>query len=330
MVVVSHSWQLGGYGPQPQVGGVALGTWSVCGFFVISGYLITRSRLSGRPAIEFYWARFLRIFPAFIVCLLVIAFVAAPLSTAIGPGQYSLVDAIGYVYHNLFLYPPVYGQQSIGDTLNTVPFANNWDGPLWTLFYEAACYVFIGIFVSVIRRRYLATSLTISFIVVTIAASAFYSRSLAVNELVVIAAPLLVAFLAGGVVYLCGNHINAGPVMVVLAIAALALATASGFAVTLAPLPLAFLIVKLGNVLPLQKVGSRYDISYGIYIYGCVVQQLLALIFPGGAISVWAFVSLSILITVPLAFLSSALIEKPALTLKTRVPQLREPAAAPA
>ena len=55
------------------------------------------------------------------------------------------------------------------------------------------------------------------------------------------------------------------------------------------------------------------------------MQQLLALAFPNGVISVWAFVALSIALTLPLAFLSSAFIEKPALKLKDRVPQLRAP-----
>ena len=241
-----------------------LGTWSVFGFFVISGYLITRSRLSGRPAVDFYWARFLRIYPAFFVCLLVIAFIAAPMSTVIGPGNYGLVDAVGYVYRNLFLYPPIYGQLGIGDSLNTVPFANTWDGPLWTLFYEAACYVLVGVLVSIIRGRHLPAVVLILFVVATVAAAAFYSRTVVVNELWIVSAPLFVAFLAGAVMYLFGDSLNAGPLMVLVALVALVAATTSGFAVAFAPLPLAFLMIRLGSILPLQKVGSRYDISYGI------------------------------------------------------------------
>ena len=70
MVIVSHAWPLGGFGRDPQIGGIAVGRWAVAGFFVISGYLIASSR--GRtPFLTFLWRRFLRIFPGLWVCLLV-------------------------------------------------------------------------------------------------------------------------------------------------------------------------------------------------------------------------------------------------------------------
>ncbi|MGO4582865.1 hypothetical protein AB4Z38_03085 [Arthrobacter sp. 2RAF6] len=36
-VIVSHSWWLGGYGPEPSLYGIKLGTAGVMGFFAISG-----------------------------------------------------------------------------------------------------------------------------------------------------------------------------------------------------------------------------------------------------------------------------------------------------
>ena len=62
MVIVSHSWWLGGYGPEPQPGGVKLGTWAVIGFFGISGYLITQSRVQARTTWSYARARFPRIY----------------------------------------------------------------------------------------------------------------------------------------------------------------------------------------------------------------------------------------------------------------------------
>jgi peptidoglycan/LPS O-acetylase OafA/YrhL len=51
LVVVSHAWPLTGLEPEPGFGGANLGTWAVFGFFAISGFLITRSRLrTRRPA----------------------------------------------------------------------------------------------------------------------------------------------------------------------------------------------------------------------------------------------------------------------------------------
>jgi peptidoglycan/LPS O-acetylase OafA/YrhL len=78
MVIVSHSWWLGGYGTEPQPGGVKLGSWAVIGFFGISGYLITRSRIQASSALSYCRARFLRIFPGLAACVAVVAFVIAP------------------------------------------------------------------------------------------------------------------------------------------------------------------------------------------------------------------------------------------------------------
>ena len=72
-VVFSHSITLGLFGSEWILGRTTLGTVAVYGFFGISGYLIAGS--AGRNNTGRYlWQRFLRIFPAFWVCLIVTAF----------------------------------------------------------------------------------------------------------------------------------------------------------------------------------------------------------------------------------------------------------------
>src|SRR5688572_10368973 len=88
LVIVSHSWWLGGYGAEPHPGGMKLGTWAVIGFFGISGYLITRSRVHSRSAVSYCRARFLRIFPGLAVCVAAVAFVMAPLAAGLTGRRY--------------------------------------------------------------------------------------------------------------------------------------------------------------------------------------------------------------------------------------------------
>jgi hypothetical protein len=68
---------LGGFGHEPALGDATIGRFAVGGFFAISGFLVTGSRLR-LPAGAFGWRRFLRVFPGLWVCLLVTAFVLAP------------------------------------------------------------------------------------------------------------------------------------------------------------------------------------------------------------------------------------------------------------
>ncbi len=68
----------------------------VDGFFAISGFLITGSWLNKSKARTYFAARALRIYPAVWVCLIVIAFILAPLTGPVTIGaqiRYVLIHA---------------------------------------------------------------------------------------------------------------------------------------------------------------------------------------------------------------------------------------------
>lgn len=86
MVLLAHSWHVVGDGNGWGFRGENLGGWAVAGFFGISGYLITASRFNsgiGRYLVH----RVARIFPAFIVCLVVMAFGFAPIAYLLQHGS---------------------------------------------------------------------------------------------------------------------------------------------------------------------------------------------------------------------------------------------------
>ena len=72
LVLVAHGYYIVGRDDSPGFNGENLGGWAVIGFFVISGFLITRSRFRTDPG-TFLVHRIGRIMPAFIVCLLLTA-----------------------------------------------------------------------------------------------------------------------------------------------------------------------------------------------------------------------------------------------------------------
>ena len=68
---------------QPYFGISTLGDFALDGFFILSGFLVTRSWLRLNNFWRYAWHRFLRIMPGFWLCLLVLAFVVAPIALAL-------------------------------------------------------------------------------------------------------------------------------------------------------------------------------------------------------------------------------------------------------
>jgi peptidoglycan/LPS O-acetylase OafA/YrhL len=325
MVIVSHSTALGGYGEELKIGGATLGTWAVFGFFGISGYLITRSRMSARRVSDYYRARVLRIFPAFVVCLVVVAFVIAPLSHFFGSaGRYDPLNAMTYVLRNLPLYLPGLNQPGISDTLaGELALPNQWNGAMWTIGYEFVCYVAIGLLVSVARRQHLGPVLLGTFVALTAVRLLSKTEVLSLPSQLDGAIPLAISFAAGALLLVYGQNIQTNTLTTAIAGVLLLGIVLAGLAVPLAHLPFAYLLLWLGQRLPLERVGSKYDISYGVYIYAWPVQQCLALASPSQSLPYWAFVTATTVLVLPLAWASCKFVEQPALRLKKR------PAAAP-
>jgi peptidoglycan/LPS O-acetylase OafA/YrhL len=312
-VIVSHQWPLGGYGPEPVVAGLTPGTWAVAGFFAISGYLIANSRLNmGFP--PFLARRVLRIYPGFLVCLLVVALFFAPLSTVLGEGTVHWSSAASFVGRNVFLKIE---QNSIDATLPNAPYGPAWNGSLWTLFYEFVCYLGIGVLLSTAARW--RGPLTVAAWLGCAGAYVAFQHHIGPsgNATLVNMAELGAVFFAGSVLAVFAGRV---PMDWRLGIAAAVVAVAAGqlgWFTLVGSLPAAYLCLWLGIVLPCQRIGRRTDISYGVYIYAFPVQQTLNLLHVN-RLPVGFSVLVSAAVTVPFAFASWFLVEKPALSQKAR------------
>ena len=313
-VIVSHSWVLSGHSQIPVgFGDQYVGDIAVDGFFAVSGFLILGSRLASKSLLDFFWRRFLRIWPAFVVVLVFVAAVVAPFAVfVLGNGRYEPLSAAGYVAKNLAL---VVVQPGISGSPVGIPEEGNWNAPLWTLAYEFACYIGIALLATFLPRRWLGPALIVVLVgaIAVNAVSAFTPIHLA-DPLIVLAR--LGAFFAAGSLLLVLQKwlpLNA-LVGSAAAVAVVALVVVQRFDVFGGPF-FAVLLLWLGVVLPLDRVGARNDISYGMYIYGYPLQLLLAIIV-GSALTPWVFALVSVVITVPFAAASWFLIEKRAMRWK--------------
>jgi peptidoglycan/LPS O-acetylase OafA/YrhL len=162
LVIYGHAPAIaGGYAPMDiflRMGwGRFAGAIGVEIFFVISGFLVTGSFYRRQHLIDFIWARFIRIMPAYAACLLLSAFLIGPLFSTY-PFKAYILDhgAYAYVWKNLQLTP--------GSLLFDLPgvFTGNpqmtaVNGSIWTLPAEVRMYAWVAVFgfVGAIRRRWL-------------------------------------------------------------------------------------------------------------------------------------------------------------------------------
>ncbi len=83
-----------------------------------------------------------------------------------------------------------------------------------------------------------------------------------------------------------------------------------------APAFLAYAVVYAAVRLPFIRLNAESDISYGLYIYGTFVIQVLIALGLSQVTSYPLFAACCVLATWPLAFLSWHFVERPAMTLR--------------
>jgi peptidoglycan/LPS O-acetylase OafA/YrhL len=298
-------------GGQPRIGLSGIGDFALDGFFVLSGFLVTRSwfRLESFP--RFAWHRFLRIMPGFWVCLVVVAFVAAPVAAAmqgISPLQAvtGTPSAWTYVLENAGLLIVHY---DIAGILADLPKESSFNGSLWTLAFEAFCYAIVGVLgaLGLLRRRPLLVPAAAA---VLLALTAMQEAGLPVllNERVI---RLVLMFLLGAAAYLYADRIplRGGLAAGAAGLFMVSLTLFDDYRV-LGAVPLAYLYLWAATSLPAMRM--RADLSYGFYIYHWPLQQILMLTALAAAPTA-VFVPVSIALAVLPAAASWYLVERPAL-----------------
>lgn len=314
LVLVAHAFFTAGYGWSPGFNGENLGGWAVIGFFVISGFLITRSRLR-TDAGTYLVHRIARIMPAFLVCLLVTALVFAPVALLATHGSLAGYASTGptpleYIWGNLFLHVSQYG---IGESLSTVPYPNTWNGSLWTLYFEFICYLIVWVLgaLAVFRRSVLlVAALWAASVLVRIATAAGITGGLDGDfELL---ARLLPYFLGGSLIYLIVQKWGFVPLigLVSIPIAAVLMVFVPVAGGPLAAPLIGYALLYLATVVPQPGWIARNDISYGFYIYAWPMQQLV-LIFGGAQFGIVVYILLTTVVTTAFATASWFLVERP-------------------
>ncbi len=315
---------------------ISSGQWSfgqlaVDGFFFLSGLLIVRSYLHSPSVWRYFWHRFLRIFPAFWVCLIATAFAFAPVAslwergglfgffsppTNDGPFRYVVVNAL-----------LVMKQYTISGLLSRLPLNGElhgaFNGSLWTLAPEFSCYLLVAILGSLgvlTRSRWFLVALLFVLYFCASSNGTAQAFTLALRGTPIFLSDYLVIqmfefFVIGGLFFLYRQHIPLSPIAFVIALVIVPLACLSRFYNLFEPLALSYVLYWLAYKLPVRDFDRYGDFSYGTYIYAFPVQQLLSMYGLNG-LGFFPYLALSFLCTAPLAVLSWLLVERPSLAMK--------------
>lgn len=324
MVLVAHAWPYADIStPAPRIAEDSLGGWAVAGFFGISGYLVTLSMVRSRGPIDYLKRRALRIFPAFWVCLLVIAFIFAPVSFLLEHnslnGFFRWTDGpLSYVLGNSML---VLNQSEIANTLEW-SIIQIWNPSLWTIAYEFGAYFVIMIII--LGVRFLAADNRIRWIVLALWVITVLIH-MALPHMVSIESfnmlnkffKLLAYFFGGALVLLFQDKIPVNTFLAISFLLATLLLTAwepRWMGQASAPL-FTYFLLWAGARMPSFEFVRSEDLSYGLYIYAFPLTQLLYQIKLADYIGSLGFLLVLTLASLAAAALSWFLVEKPALSL---------------
>jgi peptidoglycan/LPS O-acetylase OafA/YrhL len=291
-----------------------LGIFAVMIFLILSGFLVSRSaELSGSLG-SFLWKRALRIYPGLIVCAVFLGFVVAPLFSSLGAKAFLHSDLGRDYVVSTVLWP---GHEWQIDTVSFYPDPTGWlshviAGTLWTVPQEILCYLLLAVMVvfSLNRLKILLPFFVMVMLVRT--EPEVWNKGMLSQFLF-----LLPSFLAGCILWHLRDRMNGawavfGTVMTIIT-------AFFGQQFMLFPLTAAypFMYFATSRHVRLPSVARLGDISFGLYLYGWPVAQICRA-YLGESSPWWSVWLLSTLLTVPIAYASWHLVEKPALALKRR------------
>jgi peptidoglycan/LPS O-acetylase OafA/YrhL len=291
-----------GYG---HAGGIAVDF-----FFLLSGFLVTGSILS-RGLLNYSVSRFLRLFPALWVYLIVVVFLVGPLLSNLSISTYFQNEQtwmyllrLGGGYATEWFLPGVFENNKLKGV----------NGSIWSVILEVRMYLWLAFFyvLSVFRSR-----LIFNFF-------AFFLVVLVWFGLVGVPGVsgstdnhMALLFLLGAVLYVNRDLIEVSPLFILtgFSLAAITHGTDKFQYAYILLLVSAFLTMAfLKNASWMDKFG---DYSYGVYLWGWPVQQILAVVFPDASPTENALSAM--LLALLLAIFSWHFVEKPALKLKDAV-----------
>lgn len=332
MVVFAHSFQITGksYLSEPLylfTGSMDFGNLGVAIFLFISGFLISNSLKKNPPFHVYLTRRVLRMIPALSGLVLVSVFIIGPIVTILSLKDY-FFDINTYSYFkNVIMFRPQY---TLPGVFESCPDRTIVNASLWTLAYEFFFYVCIFIFLFFIKKDRHIVLMGLLFLGVSLFVSIYFEQQLKVYQYNIPFAQLNISYLLNlfnyfiaGVIFCSLNIPEKHFKFLLFTTAALLLLCAfkivliNKFIFYLLVPTLTFFLAFNKNI-NLRKITKNGDYSYGIYLYGFLIQQTLMYFFNRPDFNPYLFFIITAILSYAVGFLSWHFIEAPFMNLKKR------------
>ncbi len=307
-----HDWDTGG----GYWGGMA-----VNGFFLISGFLITKSAIASSSLVSYFQKRFLRIYPAYLISLLLTCCLFVPL-IAISKDILTtnwlniLTETVTFFFRNLFIETPVTQIISVD--------SGYINGSYWTLLQEFRAYILVGGLVYIgSKLPFVKQHFNIIFVFLAIFVNLFYLFG---SKLPIVRAVLdrvftdfrffvlFSYFLVGGAFYLYHKNINWSFINFTLSIVGILCGFYFDLLAVFLPVCGGYTLLYLSQILPFQTISKKFgDMTYGVYVYSSPILSLL-LAFGVTKYGFEIYTLLAITLSLLAGYLSYHLVEKPFLS----------------
>jgi len=312
-VMFGHSFPIVGKGsdpisvyflqPRAWVGAIA-----VEGFFFISGFLVVGSFVR-RGAVNYLLSRALRLYPAIILYTSIVVFIVGPLFFEGNVFQY-LATKPWLNFYNVPLWEWNY---NILNIFNNNTLAGSTNGSAWTLPVELRCYLLLflmGIF-GVLDSRVRANFASIGLLIIAI----WFFKDFPVFGLNERYRDPLIYFITGSLFWLNKDLIPLTWKLLLICMTGAFFAIHYGMFYLYLPFFMGYMMLYFVYKCPAVNLDKYGDLSYGVYIYAWVAQQI-----------VWVkdqnpytnFI-LALCIVLPISYFSWHFVESPALLFRKKL-----------
>jgi peptidoglycan/LPS O-acetylase OafA/YrhL len=297
--------------------GAPISLYAVDGFFFLSGFLVYPSLQRLGSALRFLGARVTRLWPALAFSVLLVVTGGALITTAHGLG-YLKGPTLKFIVGNLTFTKGFYYLTGV----NCGGVACNVNGSLWTLPWEARCYLILAALgitrlaspKNMVRVAYpLTLMMVIAWDIPAVQEIAAHHLKPGLIALIDDFDRLWPLFALGTAAYVFRERIRLSWLVLALLFAVDLVAQHSLVFGQARAVFLAYAVLCFGLLSAEKKAisGGWHDYSYGMYIYAFPVMTTLHHLLPG--FGYFPLFLISAASTLPVAAFSWHLIEKPAL-----------------